>query len=312
MSEWSRGQRDCLLFGSAAAALAVTWSGAGLLWTVAALAAAGAVCAAVSRVLPENTGLVSYMPVWLLVPELLFLMLAAAKTASHAAACWPGHASWQLFALVLLALAGAASEQGSGGIGRCAVLLCAGAAVFYIPVLPAALCRAEPSARSDWKTGIPVLLTALTPICGMFLPSKGKMGRLLGCFAVFALLLGAGIAGKDGPMPFLTAVKGITAFGTLQRFEALASCVLTAGLFLMLCLFAAAGGEIIRALGAGDHGGLAVVICAAAAIWWADAVAPVLYAVGAALFWGILPLLTLPVVAFDGKKKTCRKSEKRS
>lgn len=123
MGELSRGQRDSLLFGAVAGTVAVTCGGMSLLWSIPALILAGAVYGAVRRILPEGKSLAEYMPVWLLVPELLFLILAAAKTASHAADCWPGHSAWQLFALALLALAGASALQGTDAVGRCAVLL---------------------------------------------------------------------------------------------------------------------------------------------------------------------------------------------
>ena len=312
MGELSRGQRDSLIFGAAAGTMAVTCGGMSLLWSVPALLLAGAVYGAVRRALPEGEGLAAYMPVWMLVSELLFLILAAAKTASHAADCWPGHSAWQLFALALLALAGASALQGTDAVGRCAVLLTAGSILFYVPVLGASAWETSlPAEAGAWKEGIPVLLTALTAVCGLFLPAKKRSGRLLTGIAGFTVLLLCVTAGRDGRLPVLTAVRGITIFGAVQRFEALASCVLTVGLFLMLALFAAAGGEILKSMGAGNYGALAVTVPAAAAVWWMDAVHPLLFAVGAVLFWGIFPLMLLPVVAAKTRKNSLTKNEKR-
>jgi len=312
LSELSRGQRDSLVFGAAAGTMAVTCGGMSLLWSIPAMALAGAVYGAVRRALPEGKSLAAYMPVWMLVPELLFLILAAAKTASHAADCWPGHSAWQLFALALLALAGASALQGTDAVGRCAVLLTAGSILFYVPVLGASAWQSTPQVETgSWKEGIPVLLTALTVMCSLFLPSKKRSGRMLAGLAGFAILLLYVTAGRNGKLPVLTAVRGITLFGAVQRFEAVASCVLTVGLFLMLALFAASGGMILGAMGAGNYGALAVTVPAAAAVWWVDAVHPALFVVGAALFWGVFPLLLLPVVACKSRKNSLPKNEKR-
>ena len=312
MGELSRGQRDSLLFGAVAGTVAVTCGGMSLLWSIPALILAGAVYCAVRRILPEGKSLAAYMPVWMLVPELLFLILAAAKTASHAADCWPGHSAWQLFALALLALAGASALQGTDAVGRCAVLLTAGSILFYVPVLGAAAWQSTPPAETgSWKEGIPVLLTALTVVCSLFLPSQKRSGRMLAGLAGFTVLLLYVTAGRNGKLPVLTAVRGITLFGAAQRFEAVASCVLTVGLFLMLALFAASGGEILGAMGAGNYGALAVTVPAGAAVWWVDAVHPAMFVVGAALFWGVFPLLLLPVVACKSRKNSLPKNEKR-
>lgn len=312
LGELSRGQRDCLLLGAVAATMAVTCGGRSILWSAAALLLSFAVYLPLRRLLPEGESLSAYMPVWMLVPELLFLILAAAKTASHAADSWPGHSSWLLFALTLLALAGAASLQGTDAVGRVAVLVTLGSILFYIPALGAAAWEARPSPEpGEWKEGIPVLLTTLTLTCGLFLPAKRGSGRLLLGLAGFMLLLLWCTRGKNSGLPVLEAVRGITLFGVFQRFEALASCVLTAGLFLMLALFASAGGEIVRAMGAGEHGGLAVVVPAAAAVGWINVVDPRLFALGAALFWGVLPALLLPVVARKERRKRAKNNEKR-
>lgn len=302
MGELSRGQRDSLLFGAVAGTVAVTCGGMSLLWSIPALILAGAVYGAVRRILPEGKSLAEYMPVWLLVPELLFLILAAAKTASHAADCWPEHSAWQLFALALLALAGASALQGTDAVGRCAVLLTAGSILFYVPVLGASAWQTFPSAEiGEWKEGIPVLLTSLTLVCGLFLPSKKKSGRLLASLGLFVILILYVTRNRGGGLPVLTAVRGITLFGEVQRFEALGSCVLTVGLFLMLAMFAAVGREIGRIMGAGNAGALAVAVPAAASIWWIDAVDPLLFTVGATVLWALVPVAILPVVAKSNK-----------
>lgn len=313
LGELSRGQRDAVLFGAAAGAMGVSCAGLSIWWALPALAVSFGLYSVIRKALPEGKGLSDYMPLWMLVGELLFLILAAAKTAAHAADCWPGHSSWQLFALVLLALAGAASLQGTDAVGRVAVLLTLGCVLFYVPVLGAAAWEAKPQPEiGEWMEGFPILLTSLTLVCGLFLPSQKRSGRLVTGLAVFTVLLLWCTRGKDGPMPLLEAVRGITLFGVFQRFEALASCALTAGLFLMLALFASAGGEIVRSAGAGKYGGLAVILPAALTVWWVDAVHPAVFAVGAGLFWGILPLLVLPVVARKNGRKNSENREKSS
>ena len=312
MNELSRGQRDSLLFGAVAGAMGVSCGGMSLLWSLPALAVSVGIYLLIRKALPAGESLSAYMPVWMLVGELLFLILAAAKTASHAADCWPGHASWLLFALVLLALAGAASLQGTDAVGRIAVLLTLGCVLFYVPVLGAASWEARPGTEAgEWKEGVPVLLTSLALVCGLFLPSKKRSGRLLAALAVFMVLLLWCTRGKDKTLPVLEAVRGITLFGVFQRFEALASCVLTAGLFLMLALFASAGGEIARSMGIGKYGGLIVILPAALSVWWIGVVNDGLFALGAALFWGIFPLSVLPIVVRKQSRKNSKNNEKR-
>ena len=130
MQELSKGQRDALLFGAMTGPMAVACGGKSLIWAIPAMATAWAIYTAVRRKIPEGHGLSEYLPVWILVPELLFLILAAAKTASHAAVGWQTDGAWSLFPLILLALGGAAAWQGTDEIGRCAVLLAIGSAVF--------------------------------------------------------------------------------------------------------------------------------------------------------------------------------------
>ena len=96
--------------------------------------------------------------------------------------------------------------------------------------------------------------------------------------------------GKGGELPLITAVKGISLFGILQRFEAMASCVMTVGMFLMLSLLSAAGGEIMNQFGV-SRGGAAVAVPAAVLLFWADRIPDVIYTVGAAVLWGLIPLL---------------------
>jgi len=313
LRELSKGQRDALLFGAMTGPMAVVCGGKSLVWAIPAVAIAWVIYAAVRKKLPEGRGLAEFLPVWILIPELLFLILAAAQTASHAAIGWQASGAWPLFPLILLALGGAAAWQDTDGIGRCAVLLTLGCVLFYATVLGAsALEQREIPKVGEWTEGFPILITALSAVCGLFLPAKKGGTRFWIGTALFTALLLFATAGKRGDIPFLTAVKGIELFGILQRFEALASCVMTAGLFLMLALLAGAGGEIVKCLGIAQVKGWAVIAPAALVVWWIDEVDPMIFTVGAAIFWGVIPLLTLPVVGLKNAEKRTEKREKSS
>ena len=163
-----------------------------------------------------------------------------------------------------------------------------------------------------WTEGLPILITALSGVCGLFLPTKKGGGRFWFAVGVFTVLLLYATGGKSGEVPFLTAVKGIEVFGILQRFEALASCVMTVGLFLMLALLAGAGGEIVKTLGVGQIKGWAVILPASIVVWWIDEVDAAILTVGAALFWGIIPLLAQGIVGEKKDEKKIKKDEKSS
>lgn len=284
MDKLTAGQRDCLRFGAIAAPMALACGGRVVLWAVPALALAALADGAVRRRLPEGKSLAACLPKWLLIAELLFLIVAAAAVAAMTPLCWP-EGSWPLFPLALLVLAGAAARQGAGTAGRCAVPVAWGCILFLGVVVAAALPEAKPAA-GEWPEGLPVLTVALLGVCGWFLPSeREKPERLWLGLAVFTLLLLA--LGKD----LRTAAKGIELFGVLQRFEALASCALTASFFLALTLLAAAGGEILRALGVKKITGEAVLLPAAALMFWISGVPAWVFSIGTAIFWGILPAL---------------------
>lgn len=284
MDKLTAGQRDCLRFGAIAAPMALACGGRGMLWAVPALALAALADWAVRRRLPEGKSLAACLPKWVLIAELLFLIIAAAAVAAMTPLCWP-EGSWPLFPLALLVLAGAAARQGVGAAGRCAVPAAWGCILFLGVVVAAALPEAKPAA-GEWPEGLPVLTVALLGACGWFLPSeREKPERLWLGLAVFTLLLLA--LGKD----LRTAAKGIELFGVLQRFEALVSCALTASLFLALTLLAAAGGEILRALGVKKITGETVLLPAAALMFWISGVPAWVFSIGTAIFWGILPAL---------------------
>lgn len=284
LDKLTAGQRDCLRFGAIAAPMILACGGRGVLWAVPALALAALADGAVRRRLPEGKSLAACLPKWILIAELLFLIVAAAAVAAMTPLCWP-EGSWPLFPLALLVLAGAAARQGTGAAGRCAVPVAWGCILFLGVVVAAALPEAKPAA-GEWPEGLPVLTVALLGVCGWFLPSeREKPERLWLGLAVFTLLLLA--LGKD----LRTAAKGIELFGILQRFEALVSCALTASLFLSLTLLAAAGGEILRALGVKKITGEAVLLPAAALMFWISEVPAWVFSIGTAIFWGILPAL---------------------
>ena len=298
MDRLSAKHRDFLLFGALTAPMAIACGGLDALAAVPAIAAALLLYVLLQRRIPMNGSLGSLLPRWLLLPELLFLAVAAAAAASMAPVCWPGGGSDPLFPLTLLVLAGAAAHQGTGAVGRCASVLTWFIGVFFALVLLFAV-RETPRTTEigRWKETVPVLSVALLPVCGLFLPAeKGEPIRLWGSALLYTILLLLVTQGKRGELPLMTAVKGIELFGVLQRFEALAACALTVGLFLALSVLAGSAGELFRCIGFRRVSGAVILAPAAVLIFWIEAIPEWALMLGCAIFWGLIPLSTLFVV----------------
>lgn len=307
MRSLSAGQGRLLIFGAVAGLLAVCANGASMLWAVPALAIIFLLYMCVQRAIPDGQGLCALLPAWVLWLELAFLVLAAARAADYVSLAWHNSPSFPLFPLALLALAAAQTSLGTAAAGRCAVILGWAEIIFFAVILTVTAVESKPPQNVGAPVeGISVLFCLLVACAGLFLPTQKdrRSGILWGGLAVTTMLILFVTAGKGGTLPMLTAVKSAEFFGVLERFEALCSCAITAGLFLMLTLLGCIGGEILHVLRLEKLPAAAPLVPAAGLLLITDLIPGWVYAVGAGIFWGLVPLAALAVVGnkMDRKK----------
>lgn len=283
------------------------------LWAIPALCLAAILYYIVCDAITEDRGLAELLPRWLLVLEWCFLLVVVGKTAGLIAGCWL-KGNGVLFALVLITLAGMAAGQGTASAGRVASGLGWVTVVIMAIILAAvAIERPEKQEVGSWIEGFPVLSSAMLPLCALFLPGEKQPKEKsvwIGIFVSTILVLYCAANGQ-GEVPLLYAIKGLELFGIFRRFEAIAACLLTVGLFLILTLFFCSAHEI--AVKIENTGWLKRIFYPAgvAMIFIVPYVPDVVVRYGAPLFWGILPILALLVVPPEKGEKRFKKSEKR-
>ncbi|MEA4966421.1 MAG: hypothetical protein VB055_11455 [Oscillospiraceae bacterium] len=314
MHSMTAPQRRFLLLGAAGAPLAVFCGGGSLLWAVPALALISLLDMYLERCIPAEQSLAALLPRWLLWPELAFLILAATRMAGAVDLVWAGSADFPLFPLALLVLAGAQATIGTASAGRCATVLGWAEAIFFAAILGVTAAQTAPPAQAGEPVeALSVIFCLLTVCCGLFLPAEKdqKGGVLWGALALLTMLILYVTAGKGGELPILTAVKSADILGVLQRFESLCSCAITAGLFLLLSVFACASGEILRALGLEKCPPALPLLPAAILLAVEKAVPDWVYLAGAAIFWGGVPLVALGLVGRTARQKRGGKTRKK-
>ena len=107
-------------------------------------------------------------------------------------------------------------------------------------------------------------------------------------------------------LPLYTLTKSLSVLSVMERFEPLLSVSLMLGLFLLLTAIVCAAGDLMPLIGGAkqaDRGTAAFCLAAFAGSLGADRVPAVFWAIGAATFWGILPVLTLVIVDIKKIKK---------
>lgn len=281
------------------------------LWAIPALCLASILYYIVCETAAD--GMACLLPRWLLWLEWGFLLLAVGKTANLIAGCWP-NGNTVLFGLILITLAGMAARQGAAAVGG-AVRGLGWLIVGVMSIILAAV-AVEGSEYQDvgsWISSFPVLSSAMLPLCALFLPGATPSGskRLWsGIFigTIFVLYCASGGAGE---IPLLYAIKGLELFGIFRRFEALASCLLTVGLFLILTLFFCSASEI--AVKIDTNRWLTTIFYPGSVFvfFLAPSISDVVVLYGSTIFWGILPVLVLLVVPPETHEKSLEKSKKK-
>ncbi|MBQ1282089.1 MAG: hypothetical protein IIY16_07585, partial [Oscillospiraceae bacterium] len=234
MLELTASRRDAMAFTAMSAPTALLLGGKGMLWALPGIAAAALLYAVCARNLKDGAALAQRLPKWILAAEVAFLVAAMAKAASLASLCWSAAGTWPLFSLALLGLAAAGCAYGAEAASRSAAVLTWVCVVFFVILLLPA------SVKSEWAVaagtpsdGMAVFAVMLCGMCALMLPARGSgaVGRLWVGMAALVLAVLFVSRGKPGAVPLLTAVKGAELLGTLQRYEAFASCAITIGLY---------------------------------------------------------------------------------
>ncbi len=307
----SKTQRNIWLLAAIPTSMAMIK--ASPLWAIPALCLAAILYYIVYETIPDGSGLAVLLPKWILILEWCFLLLVVGKTAGLVEECWP-KGSTILFALVLITLADAASGQGLASMGRVASGLGLITLIIMAVILMAVAIEVPAKQEAgSWMDGFPALSSAMLPLCALFLPvakqpkEKGLWG---GIFVSAILALYCATSGK-GMVPILYAIEGLEMFGVFRRFEAVASCLLTVGVFLILTIFSCSAREIAAEIE--KEGRLrGIFYPASIGVYLLERyISDALIQYGALLFWGVLPVLTLLVVPPEAAEKRFKKSKKR-
>ena len=251
--------------------------------------------------------------------ELLWLLFAASGAAAASQIAFEDDLGPFLSAIPLL-LAALAGQKGRLAVGRvCGALALCLAGLYAIITaaslrhVQAAWCRPE---------GVPAdaalaLCLCLAPACLAFIAAKEEMPRnSIGTAAVSALLpavpafltaacLSPELARQE-PLPFLTLTKSLSVMSVMQRFELLLSVAQLLGLFTLLTMLACAAGEMaaaVRGKRIGENESGMFCLLAFGGSFFAYAVPMWVWAVGAAVFWGLVPILTQVIVNIKKSEK---------
>ena len=251
--------------------------------------------------------------------ELLWLLFAASGAAAASQIAFEDDLGPFLSAIPLL-LAALAGQKGRLAVGRvCGALALCLAGLYAIITaaslrhVQAAWCRPE---------GVPAdaalaLCLCLAPACLAFIAAKEEMPRnSIGTAAVSALLpavpafltaacLSPELARQE-PLPFLTLTKSLSVMSVMQRFELLLSVAQLLGLFALLTMLACAAGKMaaaVRGKRIGENESGMLCLLAFGGSFFAYAVPMWVWAVGAAVFWGLVPILTQVIVNIKKSEK---------
>ncbi len=251
---------------------------------------------------------------------LLWLLAAAAGTASAVRIAFetdPGPAA----PAVLLLLAALACGKGSRHAAAVGGILSLVLALLYSIIVLTSLRHLQPDWCRPWGSAADAGLSVcvcLSPACVLFAaqPERGSRRAGWGCAALAAFapaamaLITAGCLSPElagaSKLPLYTLTKSLSVLSVMERFEPLLSVSLMLGLFLLLQGIVCAAGNLTQLIGGAkqaDHGTAAFCLLAFAGSLGADRVPVVCWAIGAATFWGILPVLTLVIVGIKKIKK---------
>ena len=242
----------------------------------------------------------------------VFTLLAAAQTAWRAGNAFPDGTA-ELAGGVIVLLGTLAGEKGAKQAAKvCGVLFLVLAGLYTIIILAAAknvqLRWMEPwgGARQTLEVVPPLLVLT----CLRFLPGRkaavksGWLGLLAVCPAAFAALTAGCLSPRltqQLTFPFYTVSQSLSVLGVMERLEPVVSAALLLGFFALESLLLEATREQIERAApiiAGKRWArVALGIVVFGLSFVTDGIAAEAWALGAAVCWGIAPLLTQLIVA---------------
>lgn len=265
----------------------------------------------------------------LLVLTLGWTLIAAAASAAGADMAYPEDAlPWLAPACVLL-LSAFGGWHGTHALSRAAGVVALLLGFLYLTVLLTAAGQAEAAWCRPWGTGDQAAKTffaLLAASAALYLPGAGgRLRRPWGAFAVGILVPVAAACLTSGCLspqvtartaaPFYAMSRSLSLLGVVERFEPVVSAALLTGLFCLTGLLTQSGAEMVHAI----LPRIPVRWCAVGCCALAGALIPAAkrmpqtaQAIAAGIFWGVLPVLTLSVVAIKkGGKNTKKRLDKR-
>lgn len=256
----------------------------------------------------------------LLVLTAAWTLLTLANTAPGAAAAFPDAEADTLAPVVLLVLAAFAGRKGAETAARCAAVAAPVLAGLYllllaaaVPGLRAAWCRpwSDPAAVLD--AGASMLLPCAALFAAERAEGTARLGWLVLLPAAMALVTAGNLSAavtREEALPFYTLTKSLRLLSVMERFEPIVSAALYLGLFCMASLLCAVCEKTAcAALGPHRAQWLPFAVCAAAyGLSFAVRGLPqVVWNVGAAVFWGVIPVLAQLVVAIKKVREKAKK-----
>ncbi len=237
----------------------------------------------------------------------LWLLLAASGAAAASQIAFEDNLG-PLAPAVPLLLAALASRKGQAAAARvtgvlalCLALLYSIIALASLRYVQAAWCRPWGSAAD---AGLSLCL-CLTPACLLFLDGPGQTSRPGWSALAAAVLPGAAALLCSAclspawtaqlPQPLYTLTKSLSVLSVMQRFELLLSTAQLLGLVSLLTLFVCAAGrtaEVCIGAGWGEKREGIFCLLAFGVSFLTQRLPMVAWVVGAATFWGVVPILT--------------------
>lgn len=240
-----------------------------------------------------------------------FTLLALAQTAGRAGAAFDDETG-RLAAPAVLALSALANRKGAQVAARVCSVAALVLAVLYGIVIWSAVRQVEAQWLVSWgsaRQSAKVLPMMLVLGCIRYLPGRtqrpggGAIAGLILIPAVFAAITSGCLSpllAQRLDRPFYTVSQSLRLFDVMERFEPLVSSALLMGFFaLASLLLAAAKAQLAAAMRMQENGWLAWALAggAYAAKYLTGQLRAEGWAFGAAIFWGMIPLLTQLIVA---------------
>ena len=242
----------------------------------------------------------------------VFTLLAAAQTARRAGNAFPDGTA-ELAGGVIVLLGTLAGEKGAKQAAKvCGVLFLVLAGLYTI-IIPAAAKNVQLRWMEPWggaRQTLEVVPPLLVLTCLRFLPGRkaavksGWLGLLAVCPAAFAALTAGCLSPRltqQLTFPFYTVSQSLSVLGVMERLEPVVSAALLLGFFALESLLLEATREQIERAApiiAGKRWArVALGIVVFGLSFVTDGIPAEAWALGAAVCWGIAPLLTQLIVA---------------